>query len=85
MKHFLFCSILLLLNVELKALPVILDKAEKVDSILTLVSDEISDVNPVRALELGTEALSLSRNAGYSKGKAMSCFYIGQVLSYLGD
>lgn len=85
MKHFLLCSILLLLNIELKALPVILGEAEKADSILTLASDEILDVNPVRALELATEALSLSSNAGYSKGKAISSFYIGQVLSYLGD
>ncbi len=58
---------------------------EKADSLISMVSVEISRVNPAKALELATEALSQSRDIGYSKGKAMSCFYIGQALSYLGD
>lgn len=85
MKHFLFFCSLLLLAIDLKARPILQGSTEETDSLLAQVSREISSVNPVRALELATEALSLSRVIGYSKGKAMSCFYIGQVLSYLGD
>lgn len=85
MKHFLFFCCLLLLVIGLKARPILQGGTETTDSLLARVSAEISNVNPVRALELATEALSLSRNIGYSKGEAMSCFYIGQVLSYLGD
>ncbi len=85
MKHFLFFCCLLLLAIDLKAQPILQGGTETTDSLLARVSAEISNVNPVRALELATEALSLSRNIGYSKGKAMSCFYIGQVLSYLDD
>ncbi len=85
MKHFLLCFSLLLLAIGLKARPIPPDTTEEPDSILALVSVEMSNANPARALELATEALSLSRDRGYSKGKAMSCFYIGQVLSYFGD
>lgn len=85
MRYFLFCCSLLLFAIDLKARPILQGGTEKADSLLTLVSAEISGVNPVKALELATEALSLSRDIGYSKGQAMSCFFIGQVLSYLGD
>lgn len=85
MKQFLiFCS-LLFFATGLKARPILQGSMEDADSLLAMVSAEISNVNPVKALELATEALSLSREAGYSKGKAMSCFYIGQVLNYLGN
>lgn len=85
MKKFLFCCSLLLIAIDLNARPILQGATEEVDSLLSSVSVEMSNVNPVKALELATGALSLSRNIGYSKGKAMSCFYIGQVLSYLGD
>lgn len=85
MKHFLVCFSLLLFAIDSKARPIPQGNTEVADSILALVSAEISNVNPVRALELSTEALSLSRNTDYSKGKAMSCLYIGQVLVYLGN
>ena len=77
MKHFLLCFSLLLFTIDLKASPIPQDATEKADSILALASAELSNVNPVRALELATEALSLSRNTDYSKGKAMSCFISG--------
>ena len=85
MKHFLLCFSLLLFTIDLKASPIPQDPTEKADSTLALVSAEISNVNPARAFGLATEALSLSRKTDYSKGKAMSCFYIGQVLVYMGN
>lgn len=85
MRHFLFLCSLLLIAIDIKASPILDSGTEKADSILSMVSLEISGVNIAKALELATEALSLSRDIGYSKGKAMSCFYIGQALSYFGD
>ncbi len=83
--NFMFCCSLLFITIELKAHSILLGGSEKADSLLSIASMEISAVNPVRALELATEALSLSNDIGYSKGKAISCFYIGQTISYLGD
>ncbi len=83
--NFMFCFSLLFITAELIAHPTLQGDSEKADSLLSIVSREISAVNPVRALELATEALSLSSDIRYSKGKALSYFYIGQIISYLGD
>lgn len=85
MRLFYFCCSLLLIAINIKASPVLDGGTEKADSLISKVSVEILNVNPANALELATVALSLSRDIGYSKGKAMSCFYIGQVLSYFGN
>lgn len=87
MRHFLFFCSLFLIFIDAEAVSIHLGEEgiEKADSLISTVSVEISKVRPVRALELATEALSLSRDIRYSKGKAMSCFYIGQVMSYLGN
>lgn len=85
MVNFMFCCSLLFITAELKAHPILQGGSEKADSLLSVVSREISAVNPAKALQLATEALSLSSDIGYSKGKAISCFYIGQIISYLGD
>ncbi|HBL34974.1 MAG TPA: hypothetical protein DDZ96_14355 [Porphyromonadaceae bacterium] len=60
-------------------------KEQAVDSLLTKVSKEIRSVSPEQGLEFAVKALSQSRESNYSKGKAMSCFYIGQLLFYFGD
>ncbi len=85
MKYFLLSFSLLFLMLSLNARPVLQGGTVKADSLLSLVSLEIKNVNPAQALELAIEAFSLSNNINYSKGIAMSCFYIGQMLSYLGD
>lgn len=84
-KYFpLFCF-LLSSAINLRAQHIVPNKTEEVDSVLTMVSVELSNVNPVAALELATEALSRSREIHYSKGKAKSCFFIGQVMVYVGN
>lgn len=85
MRHFLFCCSLLLFAIDLKARPILQDGTKEVDSLLAIVSTELSNVNPSGALKPATEAWSLSRDVNYSKGKAMSCFYIGQIFNYLGE
>ena len=85
MRHFFFYCSILLISIDIKADSVLKGSTEKADSLISAVSVEISKVNPAQALELATAALSLSRDIDYSKGKAMSCFYIGQALSYLGN
>ncbi len=85
MKHFLFCCSLLLLAVGLNARPVSSAETKKADSLLAIVSAELAKVNPEGALKPATEALSLSRRTGYSKGIAISSFHIGLMLTYLGD
>lgn len=85
MKFFLFFCSLWLFVTDVNARHIQTDKTKEADSLLAKVSRELSNVNPVAVLELATEALSLSKEIQYSKGKAMSCFYIGQVLVYLGD
>ncbi|WP_298649823.1 LuxR family transcriptional regulator [uncultured Proteiniphilum sp.] len=84
MKHSLLFYLLLLFATGLKARPVHPDKIKETDSLLSIVFAELSNVNPTGALKLATEALSLSRDLNYSKGKAMSFFYIGQIFNYLG-
>lgn len=85
MKHFLFYCSLLLFATGLSARSVSLAETKKTDSLLAVVSAELSKVNPAGALKPATEALSLSRRTGYSKGIAISSFHIGQALTYLGD
>lgn len=55
------------------------------DSLITLATAEIAKVKLDAGLELSIEALSLSREARYSKGTATSCFYIGLILNYMGN
>ena len=72
--------------------PVLADKAgslpagvSEADSLLELASKEVLNVNPSQTLELATQALSLSRETDYPKGRMRSCLLIGQSLIYMGD
>lgn len=85
MKIIIFFSALLLITSNLQGRENLSNKIQKVDSLLTVTSTEIFNVNPIAAVESATKALVLSREAHYSKGKAKSCFYIGQVIVYLGN
>lgn len=79
----LFC--LLLFSTGTKAKKATSERIENIDSLLTIVSSKISSVCPASALLEASQALTLSRETGYSKGSAISCFYIGQIFNYLGD
>lgn len=61
------------------------ETTQDVDSLLSIVSAEFANVNPAKSLEIAIETLSISRALDYPKGRAISCFYIGQALTYLGD
>ena len=85
MKYLAICCLLLHLSLTIKSQPSQHDGTEKIDSLLSKVSVEVKNVNPIKTIELATEALLLSKNIEYSKGKALSSFYIGQMLSYMGE
>jgi DNA-binding CsgD family transcriptional regulator/cell division protein FtsL len=85
MKTFLFFCPFLSFIIDLNTHNIQPHQTKEVDSLLVMVSKEISNVNPVGALEQAAEALSLSRKINYSKGRAISCLYIGQALIYLAE
>lgn len=85
MKLIFFAFVLLIIGSSIYGQDIVPEKVKKVDSLLTVASAEVSNVNPIGVIESATKALTLSREINYSRGKAMSSFYIGQVLIYMGD
>lgn len=85
MKSFHFICLVCFYTVGVSTLPAQSEKTREADRFLALASVELSDGNTLATLELSTDALSLSREINYSKGKAISCFYIGRVLVQMGN
>lgn len=61
------------------------DRAEEIDSLLSHSYEYQNELNLITGLEYAIDAALLSEKSNYSKGKAKSYFYIGQILWSLGD
>jgi len=61
------------------------DRTAEIDSLLSHSFEYQNEINLITGLEYAVDASLLSEETNYSKGKAKSYFYIGQILWSLGD
>ncbi|MFA7104622.1 MAG: LuxR C-terminal-related transcriptional regulator [Dysgonamonadaceae bacterium] len=61
------------------------DRTAEIDSLLSHSFEYQNEINLITGLEYAIDAALLSEETNYSKGKAKSFFYIGQILWSLGD
>lgn len=85
MRQFLVLSFFMLITGSVLSMEPVPDRAEEIDSLLSHSYEYQNELNLITGLEYAIDAALLSEKSNYSKGKAKSYFYIGQISWSLGD
>ncbi|SHF20963.1 Tetratricopeptide repeat-containing protein [Mariniphaga anaerophila] len=81
----IFTCLVLFMPICLKATDAIEQKIAEADSLLQISLEKTREVDPGGSIKYALEALSVIEKTGYSKGKAIAYFRIGDALYNLGN